>query len=293
MRKYALYFIIAFAIISCGKDDSIFKPDDPTGGTPPSTLEAVTYKDVSYGNNAQQKMDIYLPARRTTANTKVLVLLHGGAWVEGDKSDADFAPVVDTLKKRLPDWAIININYRLATLEGLSVKNLFPAQEDDVKTALELVYNKRADYAISDKWVLAGASAGAHLAMLQAYKNNTLVKPKAVINYFGPSDLNAMISNPSADSPPTFLLRLLFNGKEQASSPINFINSQTPATITFQGNDDKLVLPSQQTALHAKLKASSVPEQLEIFAGETHGFSGTTMSKSYDMVLQFLNAHVK
>ncbi len=57
MRKYTLYFIIAFAIISCGKDDSIFKPDDPTGGTPPSTLEAVTYKDTSYGNNAQQKMD--------------------------------------------------------------------------------------------------------------------------------------------------------------------------------------------------------------------------------------------
>lgn len=42
-------------------------------------------REVFYGNDPQQKMDVYLPADRNENSTKVLILIHGGAWVEGDR----------------------------------------------------------------------------------------------------------------------------------------------------------------------------------------------------------------
>ena len=42
------------------------------------------------------------------------------------------------MKKRLPDYAIFNINYRLST----GISNLFPLQENDVKAALQFIFSK-------------------------------------------------------------------------------------------------------------------------------------------------------
>jgi acetyl esterase/lipase len=67
-----------------------------------------------------------LPAGRKTTTTKVIIYIHGGGWSGGDKTE--MTPYVDTLK-RMPDWAVFNINYRLAT----GAPNLFPTQEMDVK----------------------------------------------------------------------------------------------------------------------------------------------------------------
>ncbi|GAC1427104.1 MAG: hypothetical protein NVSMB7_03870 [Chitinophagaceae bacterium] len=68
--------------------------------------------DISYGTDARQKMDIYLPANRSATATKLIFLIHGGGWNEGDK--ADFNAYVVVLQQNLPDYTIININYRLA-----------------------------------------------------------------------------------------------------------------------------------------------------------------------------------
>jgi len=285
MKRFLLYTLcLSIFITACNKEDD-FKPDNKSVG-PPSAAYTETE---SYDKNVLQTMDIYLPAGRSRATTKVIMLIHGGAWISGDK--ADFAPVVDSLRKRLPDWAIFNINYRLAGF----FSNLFPTQESDIKSAVKYIFNKREAFNISDKWVLVGASAGGHLALLQGYKNSSqFVKPMAIVNYFGPSDMQDMEDHPGAESPGKSAIQLLCNGTEFESSPVNYINTETPPTITLQGSADQLVLPAQQTALHTKLKANSVPEKLVLFEGEGHdSFSAANMTKSFDMVVTFLNQHVK
>src|SRR5215203_2040597 len=103
MRNYTVILLAcALFLLSCKKDDA------PVDNTP---LQALTTYNVAYGNDAQQKMDIYLPGGRKTDSTKVIVMVHGGAWAEGDK--ADFDPYVAVLRQRFPDYAIFNINYRL------------------------------------------------------------------------------------------------------------------------------------------------------------------------------------
>lgn len=99
--KFLFFGFIALILFSCNSDESINQ-----------NLEAKTLLNVSYGNNVQQKFDLYLPANRTQ-NTKTLILVHGGGWTDGDKADMNYA--VDIVKQYLPEYAIANINYRLAT----------------------------------------------------------------------------------------------------------------------------------------------------------------------------------
>src|SRR6188474_1214268 len=278
MRNFILLLFIVTFISSCKKDDD--SPQDLS----------VTMLNVSYGTNAQQKMDVYLPATRSTTNTKVIIMIHGGAWNTGDK--ADFNEYVDSLKKREPSYAIFNINYRLA-----NTTDLFPAQELDVRAAVDFIYNKRQEYKISDKFVLVGASAGAHLALLQGYKYSTPVKPKAIIDFFGPTDLIDMYNNP-----PNALVQPLLvavtgvtptaNTLYMQSSPINYITSQSPPTMILHGGIDIVVASSQSVLLNTKLQTAGVTHQYFFYPTEGHGWVGANLSDSFNKIQAFLAANV-
>ena len=279
--RSGLFILILFSLVfsSCKKDDS------------PEQDMSVTMLNVSYGTNSQQKMDVYLPATRSTTDTKVMIMIHGGAWNSGDK--VDFNEYVDSLKKREPTYAIFNINYRLA-----NVSDLFPAQELDVRAAVDFIYNKRQEYKISDKFVLVGASAGAHLALLQGYKYSTPVKPKAIIDFFGPTDLVDMYNNP-----PNALVQPLLvavtgvtptaNTLYTQSSPINFISSQSPPTMILHGGTDIVVAPSQSFLLDTRLQTAGIIHQYFFYPTEGHGWVGANLSDSFNKIQAFLAANVQ
>lgn len=279
-------FILATTLVlfSCQKD----KMADPL----PIPVAEKTELNVSYGTDASQKMDIYLPAGRITTTTKVIILIHGGGWNQGDK--ADFTPYVDTLKKRIPGYAIFNINYRLATGSA----NFFPAQENDVKAAIDFIYNKRTEYAISEKFVLLGASAGGHLSLLHAYKNSIPVRIKAVVDFFGPTELVDMYNNPPNPLVPILLLQVTGGNPTtvpvvyQQSSPINFITAQSPPTIILHGGVDIVVSYSQSVLLKNKLQTSGVINQYVFYPTENHGWTGANLTDSFDKITAFLNANV-
>jgi acetyl esterase/lipase len=272
--------LLVFHLSSCQKEA------EP--GVAPET--AATKTNVPYGTDPKQKMDIYLPAGRTTDTTKSIILIHGGAWSEGDK--LDFTPHVSQLQQRLPGYAVFNVNYRLA----VNGTNLFPAQENDIKAALEFIDSKKAEYKISDKFVLLGASAGGHLALLQGYKYSTPIKPKAVVSFFGPSDLTALYNS-------GFLAALGLSGVTgtdpvanpalyQQSSPLTYVTAQSPPTILLQGGADPLVPVAQAEALKTKLTTSGVTNQYVFYPTQTHGWFGDTLNHSFDKITEFLKTNV-
>jgi acetyl esterase/lipase len=257
------------------------------------TINESTQMNVAYGTDPAQKMDVYLPANRNQANTKVIILIHGGAWATGDKSD--FNVYVDTLKKRLPGYAIFNINYRLAT----GTANFFPAQENDVKAAVEFIFNKRAEYLLSDKFVLLGASAGGHLALLQAYKYSSPVKFKAVVSFFGPTDITELYNHPaSAAVPPSAIASIVGATPTvnptlyQQSSPITFVDANSPPTILLHGGLDPLVAVSQSTTLRDKLLLNGVTNQYVFYPTEGHEWFGANLTDSFNKLQAFLAANV-
>lgn len=252
---------------------------------------AKTMLNLSYGTDPYQKLDLYLPAN-ANANTPLLILLHGGGWFSGDKND--LTPYVESLKASMPDWAFANVNYRLANISG----NWFPAQETDVLSAIQYMSSNRADWGISDKWSILGASAGGHLAMLQAYKKQGPVKMRSVVNYYGPSDLVELYNNPPGSWFNPTLIAMMMQGTPtenptlwQSSSPINYIDAQTQPTITFQGSVDSIVPASQQQALHLKLNSFQVTNSLHMYPGAGHGFYGNDFNDSYLKTVAFLQQY--
>ena len=272
-------------LIACQKQDTATPPAE-------SFAAAKTMKDVPYGTDVQQKMDIYLPAGRTTATTKAMVMIHGGGWTGGDKEE--FNLYIDTFKKRLPGYALFNINYRV-----YNGNNRFPTQEQDVHAAVSSIISKAAEYGINkDQLVLTGASAGAHLALLEAYKYKSS-NIKAVVDYFGPTDLLDIYENPWHPLLP-MALQVLTGSTPEAnpdiyiqSSPISFVDAQSPPTLIMHGTADTVVLISQSQKLDQALKAAGVPHEFATFQGETHGWwQATNMSRSFDHIVAFLKEYL-
>ncbi len=262
-----LFFLFLFA--SCSKSDP--------GGTPaPTPVAASTSLNVAYGTDALQKMDIYLPANRTTTSTKVIIMIHGGAWIAGDK--ADYAGSIDSLKKRLPDYAIFNINYRLA-VPGFPSTNVFPTQETDVKAAIDFIYSNHATYLVSDKFVLLGASAG------------------------GPTDMVAMYNDYPAGSANQIGIGILMSGTPASnatlyasSSPLTYATTTNACpTIIFQGSADAIVnATTQSLALKTKLTTATIASEYYLYAGLGHvdTWTTTTFTDSYNKIQAFLAIYV-
>jgi len=103
--KFTLIFpILLVFFISCSEDND-------TAITYP-TDEDIVLENQSYGPHERNKIDILLPAGRSTSKTKILVLIHGGGWIGGDKSD--FSEILnkdnlENLKKEFPDIAVFHL----------------------------------------------------------------------------------------------------------------------------------------------------------------------------------------
>ena len=285
--------VMIIVISSCKKSDD--------GGTSlpvittPDPHVALVLKDVAYGTDSLQKVDIYLPANRSIDSTKVLYLIHGGAWTAGDKKDFDSNVIV--MKALLPQYAFVNINYRLATFTGL---NEWPTQINDVNTAIDFVTNKNSYYQInSNKSAVMGASAGAQLALLKGYNYNSNHSIKAVVDLFGPTDLIDLYNHPTNPAYPT-LLQIFMSGTPTTNntnyvsgSPLYSVTASVPPTIIFQGTADSTVPMRQSDSLNLRLTNAGVIKQYITYAGEGHGWVGNNLIDTYNKAAAFLVANNK
>lgn len=254
-------------------------------------------KDVSYGTDPQQKYDIYLPKNRSSAKTKVVVLVHGGAWVEGDK--ADMNGVYDYFKLNSSEYALVNINYRLADF----TRQPFPMQIDDIKSVVEELKNKSQEYGILNEYAFVGVSAGAHLSMLYSYKYDTENQVKAVCDVVGPTDFlhSSYISSPNPETQQIALAIQLLTGKTiendatyfENLSPKYAVSAQSPPTILFYGGVDILVPFQQGEVLKEKLDEFDVENEYYLYPQDGHEFSEANILDALAKSTAFIQTHLK
>jgi acetyl esterase/lipase len=283
VKGFLSLIIFSSVMVSCQKSPS------------KQELQQMDMKNESYGSSAAQKIDVHLPSGRDSINTKVILFVHGGSWSGGDKNEFDTAIAV--LRTKLPDYAMFNMNYRLAA----NGKNRFPAQMEDIQSAIDFITTKAPAYKINaDKMVMIGASAGAHLALLQAYKNNSNGRIKAVVDLFGPTNLISLYNDhpiPAASQP--VLVNFLGAtpatnaGLYRDASPINFVTPQTVPTLIFHGDADYIVPISQSIALNNELNDAKVKVEMITYAGESHGWYGSNLLDTYTRTVTFIQQNVK
>ena len=263
--SFLLLFISSILLFSCSIDQE--KDSD--------LLPALEISNASYGSDARQKMDVYLPAGRSVKETPVLIYIHGGAWIDGDKSE--FLQVKPLVEQIFPGYAMISFNYRL--YDFVSKQNRFPAQEEDVKAALLYIRSKLAKWNLSDKIILSGASAGGHLALLHGLKNRES-DIKGLIAFFPPTDLTSLFG---FNNLTTLGLTEIMGGTPmtapanyQNSSPVNFASSDDPPIIFFHGETDQVVPISQSERLETTLKNTQIRHQFIRVPNQGHGFTAET-----------------
>lgn len=147
----ALGFLLLLTLGSASHAASLPEPGTYRGHT--------VYRDLAYGPDKRQRLDIYLPDKPSQAKA-VILMVHGGAWRIGDK--AQRAVIDNKLDHWLPQGLIFaSANYRLSSA-------LMPRdQADDVARALAALQNVLPHWLDSSPSIfLMGHSAGAHLVAL-------------------------------------------------------------------------------------------------------------------------------
>ncbi|WP_310557477.1 alpha/beta hydrolase [Flavobacterium sp.] len=271
------YFLLLILIVSCNSNDSSII------NVPPKVEETVL--NVSYGSNDLQTYDVYLPASRTKETTKTLIVVHGGGWIEGDKSDTNY--LVDIIKRNLSGYAIVNMNYRLATIDNPA----FPMQIDDIKSVVNKL--KTSNYSISDNLGFIGLSAGAHLSLLYSYDYDTNNQVKMVASIVGPTNLtDANYVNNQEWIDLYFSITGLnyidnINYFENIS-PLFKATSTSPPTIMLYGNADPLIPTTQGVDLNAKLNQLGVYNEFYLYNGGHGDWAPIDQLNAYTKMINFI-----
>lgn len=276
------FFLIAslsFFFLGCNEEsDPAFRED-----------EAIDILNESYGDKAANTMDVYLPAGRNTSDTPLFIYIHGGAWNSGDKSE--ILAFRNLIESEFQGYAIISLNYSLYNFN--TGTGQFPTQEYDIVDAINYILGKTDDWNVSKKIILAGSSAGGHLALLHSYKHQNIGNIQAVLALFPPTDLKTLFEFNSLTQQG---LQLLVGGTPESnpdayaiSSPLTYVSFRSVPTVFFHGTEDVVVPITQSELLREKLDEKEVPYYYESIPGQGHGFELSTYPIIIQKAADFIN----
>lgn len=287
MKKFlnVLITLLTLSIwtVSCSKDDTppIFPVD-----------EDIILRNVSYGSHERHKMDVYLPAGRSTYETKIVVFIHGGGWVGGDKDDFPFGDNLDILKEHFPGFALFNLNYRLVTESEGQFQNQYPTAEEDIKDALAHIHDNSRSYQLSSETYMSGGSAGAHLAALHTLKHNEGNRIAGCIVVSGAFDLVSLY-NEGIDEARQVLDVFLGGspsqkpGEYRQASPINFVTNNSPKFLILHGREDELTPLGQANEFIEALETHNVEHTVFTYSGG-HGIPPEHLVEVVEYIKKFL-----
>ena len=228
--------------------------------------DVVRHDDISYGGDSPlQALDLYRPRAAGDAVLPVIVSIHGGGWVYGDKERYQFYCM--SLAQR--GFAVVNFSYRLAP------EAKYPSSMEDTNAVFHWIADHAGEYRLDANRVFAvGDSAGAH--MLAVY-SCICTNPDYAARYafappegFAPTavalNCGAYVMDASRDA---LLKELLPGGGTDEEidliSPLKHITPAFPPTFLMTSNAD--FLKPQAPVLAAALAEADVPFVYRYYGG--------------------------
>jgi acetyl esterase/lipase len=253
-------------------------------GNKPENFAARTFLQIE---GRDLRLDVYSPPENAVKNGASVIVVHGGSWRSGERSD-------------FPQWnrwlaaqgfTVFDVDYRLAPQPN------YLTATGDVKCAVRWVKEHAAEFGVSpDRIALFGRSAGAHLALLAAYSAEDERLPatcaekqqdekiRAVVSFYAPTDLIWGFDNPANQrviiGPATLADFLGGNPHESAeirerfalASPVAHVSARTPPTLLVHGGQDQLVRTENMFILSEKLKQAGTAHKTILIPYAQHGF---------------------
>lgn len=297
LKKIFSFFMAIFAFFA-----SLFGID--TG----KNSKSIAYTNLKYGTEERQILDLYVPKSASGESCGLVLFIHGGAWVSGDKSSYG----KDTLKDISDNMGIAaaSMNYRYID-DNVSVLDIM----DDIDAALKAIkiIGNENDISIN-RAMLSGFSAGAHLSLLYGYSHisDSPIKIKCVVSYSGPTNLADpnFYSENSALGDQGFVFDLMSKAcgykftKESfgkaapalaKASPLTYVSASCPATIIAHGKRDSIVPYSNAVSLDAALSAVGVRHDFVSFPNSDHDLAKDSDCKKQteNLVLVYATEYLK
>jgi len=240
-------------------------------------------RNIAYapGDGRAHRLDIYAP-RHAVHGAPVLLQLHGGGWVIGDKRE-QARPLMLHLASR--GWVCVTANYRL------SPGARFPEHLIDVKRALRWIRDQIRVYGGNPDFVaVTGGSAGGHLAALTALTANDPeyqpgfescdTRVQACVPLYGVYDFTDRFGHQPYDGMERFLEVLVMQKRRaedpeafDRASPMSRVHADAPPFLVIHGTHDTLA-PLAEARQFADLlrEKSRAPVAYAEIPGATHAF---------------------
>jgi acetyl esterase/lipase len=273
--------------------------------------------DLPYaGLSPAQTLDIYWPDEGNGL-FPVIVSIHGGAFMGGDKRDIQVTPMLAGLER---GYVVVSINYRM------SGEAKFPALIQDVKAAIRWI-RANAEIYLFDPGRIAvwGSSAGGFLSLMAGVSvhvpelddlslgnPNQPAHVQAVVDWFGPTDFLKMdeqlsesgfipqeeMAHNGANSPESLILGrkiTLVPELVRAANPETYIRSDAPPFFIQHGDRDDTVPHQQSVNMAAKLTSVLRKENvtLELLKGARHADPAFETPENVKKMLDFLDRCLK
>ena len=243
-------------------------PVQSTLPTQSSTTSPISiYSNLTYGTDAAQEFDIFVP--NSISLLPLIILMHGGAWTLGDKSD--LSGIAFFLAQQ--GFVVINMNYRL--LPDFS----YPAPMEDIQKVLQWVSQNAENYGIDTTRIgMCGYSAGGHLVALYSLTQDinyidggsTLPRVYAIAalagcyTLQGINDTTALIE----DALPVWLATA---NPQSLGLPIDQVEPGDNVTfLLLHGAQDIISPPAQSSLFYQALVANGVSAELKIYPDKDH-----------------------
>ena len=230
---------------------------------------AVDLTDIEYANAGGVRLTLDAHVPDGNGPFPAAILVHGGGWVGGDKQQYItyiFQPLSDA------GFAWFSINYRLAP------QFRFPADADDVASAIQFVKANAAKYKVDPKRIaLIGESAGGHLVSYVGARNRPDSRVAAVVSMYGVHDFVAAavqwkplphelldlfgITAVTAETAPELI----------KASPVVYISKEMPPFLLMHGSKDEDVPYEQSVEMCDKMKKAGAHCDLITIEGAPHG----------------------
>ena len=269
--------------------------------------------DIAYADRSPaQRLDIYWPADGD-GPFPVIVAIHGGAFMGGDKRDAQLEPMLAGLER---GYAVVSINYRM------SGDATFPALVHDVKAAIRWVRANAASFLFDPAHIAVwGGSAGGYLALMAGVSTDVaaLDDPtlgnaefpchvQAVVDWFGPTDFLKMdaqlaesgmapppeFAHSGANSPESLLLGRTITAVPDlvaAANPETYLHAGAPPFFIQHGDMDEIV-PYQQSAYfvaQAQVLLGAARVHFDLLPCAGHADPAFSTPENVQKVLAFLD----
>jgi acetyl esterase/lipase len=206
-------------------------------------------------------------------------------------------------------WAIASVDYRLSTVAR------FPAQIHDIKAAIRFLRAHAADYSYpANRFVIAGSSAGAHLAALVGVTNGLAElegtegsfpqessSVQAIVDLYGASNLTTILdqSTPHGVAMRAPALELLLGGQPDAkpelarlASPVFQVDANDPPLLLLHGDQDPQMPINQSHELQGAYEKLGLPVTFKVLHGSGHGGAAFTDASSLTLIDTFLRNHL-